>query len=176
MEIAKNSELFLRDAGYETWTWTGASPPITCFENQTIVGFIHLFETAESLIASWENVQALVLARHAAMLRNAGTKAWNVYSVFLTSDDEHDLRRNVERLEENFSLTRKIARSGIRVKEDLTQALLPLAPIKARPVLEDASVEDRVRARSKDISPKALQGFLGNASPKEIAELLRLGQ
>ena len=87
-----------------------------------------------------------------------------------------DLRRNVERLEENFSLTRKIARSGVRVTEDLTQALLPLVPIKARPILENASVEDRVRARSKDISPKALQGFLGGASAKEVAELLRLGQ
>lgn len=82
MDIMKQSELFLRDAGFETWTWTGASPTVTCFENQTIVGFIHLFDTAESLIESWEKAQALVLARHAAMLRNAGIKAWNVYSIF----------------------------------------------------------------------------------------------
>jgi hypothetical protein len=176
MDIATQSELFLREAGYDTWSWTGTSSPITCFENPTIVGFIHIFDSAAALLSEWEDSQSKVLARHSAPLREAGTKAWNVYSVFLTSEQAPSLRREVERLEEDFSLTRKIARLGIQVTEDLEQALLPMVPIKAQPVLQNANVEDRIRARAKDVSPLALQGFLGNASADEVAEMLRLGR
>ena len=51
-----------------------------------------------------------------------------------------------------------------------------MVPIKAQPVLQNANVEDRIRARAKDVSPLALQGFLGNASADEVAEMLRLGR
>lgn len=172
MDIATQAEVFLREAGYQTWVWTGASPSVTCFENSTIVGFLHVFDTAESLLANWEQAQARVLARHAASLRAAGAKAWNVYSVFLTSEQAPNLRRNVERLEEDFSLTRKIARMGILISEDLEHALMPLAPIKAQPILKNASIEDRLRARAKDLSPLALQAFLGSSSAAEVAEML----
>lgn len=176
MDIATQSEIVLREAGYETWTWTGASLPVTCFENPTVMGFLHVFDTAETLLRQWEEAQSRVLARHVAALRAAGAKAWNVYSIFLTSERAPALRRDIERLEEDFSLTRKIARTGIQIADDVEHALLPLVPIKARPLLEHADVEDRVRARAKDVSPLALQGFLGEASPEEVADMLRLGR
>lgn len=172
MDIPTQAEVFLREAGYQTWVWTGALPAVTCFENSTIVGFLHVFDTAEDLLANWEDHQARVLARHAAALRAAGAKAWNVYSIFLTSEQASALRREVERLEEDFSLTRKIARAGIQLNEDLDHALMPLAPIKAQPMLENASVESRLRARAKDLPPLALQAFLGAASAAEVAEML----
>ena len=172
MDIPTQAEVFLREAGYQTWVWTGASPPVTCFENPTIVGFLHVFDTADDLLAKWEDSQALVLSRHAAPLRAAGAKAWNVYSVFLTSEQAPTLRREVERIEEDFSLTRKIARVAIQIGEDLDHALMPLAPIKAQPILENANVEDRLRARAKDLPPFALQAFLGPANAAEVAEML----
>ena len=176
MDIATQSEIVLREAGYETWDWTGASRPVTCFENVTVVGFLHVFNTTEDLLKLWEERQSQVLARHSAALRAAGTKAWNVYSVFLTSEHSPALRREVERLEEDFSLTRKIARTGIRATEDLVHALMPLLPIKAHPVLETSDLEGRVRARAKDVSPLALEGFLGKASAEEVADMLRIGR
>jgi hypothetical protein len=172
IDIATQAEVFLREAGYQTWVWTGASPPVTGFENPTIVGFLYVFDTAEDLLAKWEGSQARVLARHAVPLRAAGTKAWNVYSVFLTSEHAPALRRDVERLEEDFTLTRKIARTAIQVSEDLDHALMPLAPIKAQPILKNANIEDRLRARAKDLSPPALEAFLGTASAADVADML----
>lgn len=172
MDIATQSEVCLREAGYETWLWSGASPPVVCFENPAIVGFLHVYDTAVELLAQWEDAQARVLSRHTPMLRAAGTKAWNVYSVFLTSEKADDQERLVERLEEDFSLTRKIARTGIQMNEDLVHALMPLVPIKAKPMLENASVGDRLSARAKDLSPTALKAFLSTSSAEEVANLM----
>ncbi len=173
IDIATQSEVFLREAGYDTWPWSGASPPVICFENAAIVGFLHQFDSAAALISGWDGAQAKALARHAPALRAAGTKAWNVYSIFLTSERvERPARRAIERLEEDFSLTRKIARSGIQLAEDLEHALMPLAPIKAKPLLQQARVEDRLRLRSKDIPEKSLEAFLGPMSADDVALVL----
>lgn len=174
MDIATQSEVFLREAGYATWLWRAASPAVVCFENETSVGFLHVFGSAADLLADWEEAQGLVLGSHASLLRAAGAKAWNVYSVFLAREEASGEARLVERLEEDFSLTRKIARAGIHVAEDLTHVLMPLAPIRAKPMLEDASVEDRLRARAKDLPPAALQAFLGTPSAEEVADILAI--
>ena len=172
MDIVTHSEIVLREAGYATWPWTGASPPIICFENATLIGFVHVFDTARELLDGWETAQQRVLARHAAGLRAAGAKAWNVYSVFLTSELVPDLQRSVEKLEENFSLTRKIARTGIQTAEDVSNVLMSLGPIKSQPLLENANIADRVRARAKDVPGDALNAFLNNLSPEDIVEIL----
>lgn len=172
MDIANQSEIILREAGYDTWPWAGANPPVLCFESATVIGFLHVFNTAADLLARWEEAQGRVLSRHAAALRTAGTKAWNVYSVFLVRERSEVLRRDVERLEEDFSLTRKIARSGILIAEDLEHALLPLRPIRANPLLADANVEERVRKRANDVPPQALQAFLGSIPADEVAAML----
>jgi hypothetical protein len=172
MDIGTQAEIYLREAGYDTWAWSGASPPVTCFEDSTLVGFLHVFATAADLLAQWEEAQRRVLSRHAAPLRTAGAKAWNVYSVFLTSEKSPDLQRRVERLEEDFTLTRKIARTEIQTVEDLAHALMPLAPIKAQPLLENAGVADRLRSRAKDVPEPALVAFLGSPTPEEVAEIL----
>jgi hypothetical protein len=172
MDIVTQAEIVLREAGYATWPWTGASPPVTCFENATLVGFVHVFGTARELLDNWEIAQQRVLARHAAGLRAAGAKAWNVYSVFLTSELAQDLQRSVEKLEENFSLTRKIARTGIQTGEDVSNVLMSLGPIKSQPLLENADLTDRVRARAKDIPGDALNAFLNDLSPEDVVEIL----
>jgi hypothetical protein len=176
MDIATQAELLLRDAGYESWQLTIASPPVLCFESATIIGFLHVFDTAAQLIDNWAAAQNLVLSRYAANLRHAGEKAWNVYSVFLTSERNADKRRQVERLEEDFTLTRKIARTNLQLPEDVKVALMPLLPIRAQPTLSFDNVEDRLRARTKDVPTLALEGFLRGASAEEIAEMLRIGR
>lgn len=172
MDIATQAEIYLREAGYDTWAWSGASPPVTCFENSTLVGFLHVFPTADDLLANWEEAQQRVLSRHAASLRTAGAKAWNVYSVFLTGEKSAELQRQVERLEEDFALTRKIARTEVRTVEDIAHALMPLSPIQSQPILANADVADRLRHRAKDIPESALVAFLGTPTAEEVVAIL----
>lgn len=172
MDIGTQSEIILREAAYDTWAWTGASPPVICFENATLLGFIHVFGSAEDLLTSWEAAQQRILARYAPALRVAGNKAWNVYSVFLSSERAPALQRKIESLEEDFTLTRKIARTAIQSVDDLEMVLMPLMPINSQPLLDNAAVADRLRAGVKDVPVKALEAFLANVKPEDVAEIL----
>jgi outer membrane protein TolC len=145
---------------------------VTCFENAALIGFVHVFSSADELLAHWEAAQQVVLSRHSATLRAAGAKAWNVYSVFLAEEQAPTQQRAVERIEENFSLTRKIARAGMRTQDDVERALLSLTAVKAQPILSDADFQDRLRARLKDVSAEVLTAFLGDTSAEEVAKIL----
>jgi hypothetical protein len=92
--------------------------------------------------------------------------------VLLTSELAPTLQHQVEKLEENFALTRKIARTAIQTAEDVTNVLMPLGPIKAQPLLENADIADRLRARAKDVPVEALNAFLGDLRPEDVAEIL----
>jgi hypothetical protein len=173
MDIATQAEIILRKAGYDTWPWTGVSPAVTCFENAALIGFIYVFASAEELLTRWETAQQAVLSRHTAALRAAGAKAWNVYSVFLTA--EQPSQRAIERIEEDFALTRKIARAAIRTTDDLESALLPLTAVKAQPSLADANFEARLRTRLKDVPQAALTAFLRETKADEVARILGAG-
>ena len=172
MDIATQTEILLRGAGYETWPWAGENLAVTCFENAALIGFVHVFSSAKELLARWESAQHTVLSRHSAALRAAGAKAWNVYSVFLAEEGAQSEQRAVERIEENFALTRKIARVGVRTQDDVESALLPLTAVKAQPVLSDTDFEDRLRFRLKDVSADALAAFLGGGSAEQVARML----
>lgn len=172
MDILTQTEILLRDAQYETWAWTGSAGPVTCFENAALMGFVHVFNSADALLGTWKENQQIALARHAASLRGAGAKAWNVYSVFLTPDQDARLGREIERIEEDFSLTRKIARASITTPDDAEKALLPLLPIRSKPSLGASNFETRLRTRLKDIPPDAVTAFLSETAPAEIARIL----
>jgi alkanesulfonate monooxygenase SsuD/methylene tetrahydromethanopterin reductase-like flavin-dependent oxidoreductase (luciferase family) len=172
MDIFTQAEILLRDAQYETWTWTSSAGSVTCFENAALMGFVHVFDTADVLLSTWSGNQQVALARHAASLRGAGAKAWNVYSVFLTPDQDARLGREIERIEENFSLTRKIARASITTADDVEKALLPLLSIRSKPLLGASNFETRLRTRLKDIPPDAVTAFLNETSPAEVARIL----
>jgi len=176
MDIATQAEIVLRGAGYETWSWTGVSPAVTCFENAALIGFIHVFPTADELLARWEAAQQVVLTRHSAALRMAGAKAWNVYSVFLAEECSANQLRAVERIEENFALTRKIARAGVHTVIDVEKALQPLTAIRAQPALSNSDFQDRLRARLEEVSSDVLAAFLGTSSAEEVAEKITVNQ
>jgi hypothetical protein len=172
MDIFTQAEILLRNTQYETWTWTGSAGPVTCFENAALMGFIHVFDTADALLGKWRANQQGALARHAASLRGAGAKAWNVYSVFLTPDQDDRRGREIERIEEDFSLTRKIAKASITTPDDVEKALLPLLSIRSKPLLGASNFETRLRTRLKDIPPDAVTAFLKDISPAEVARIL----
>jgi len=172
MDIFTQAEIVLRDAQYETWTWTGSASPVTCFENAALMGFVHVFDTADDLLTVWKESQQVALARHAASLRGAGAKAWNVYSVFLTQDQDVRRGHEIERIEEDFSLTRKIARASITTTDDVENALLPLLSIRSKPLLGASNFETRLRTRLKDIPSDAVTAFLNETTPAEVARIL----
>ena len=105
MDILHQVEIVLRDAGYTTQRARQGTRFVICFENAMLIGFAHVFESSAKLLTQWEAVQRAVLKQYNVALRNAGEKAWNVYSIFLTDDTESSRQRAVERLEENFALT-----------------------------------------------------------------------
>lgn len=80
------SEIVLRDAGYETWRRSISSHAMTCFENVIIMGFVHVFSSARDLLERWESAQYIALSSHSMQLRMAGPKAWNVHSIFLAEN------------------------------------------------------------------------------------------
>jgi hypothetical protein len=172
MDIPTQAEIVLREAQYVTWPWSGGPVPAICFEGSTVVGFLHVFSSAEALLTGWERAQESALGRHAVALRSAGNKAWNVYSVFLAERGTAEFSRRIERIEEDFSLARKIARANIQTNGDLVRALLPLLRIRAQPTLGNAHYSDRVRARLKDIPARAVRAFVGAASAADVAHIL----
>lgn len=169
MNIATQTEVLLRRAGYETWT---ALPSVVCFENAALIGFVHVFPSVNDLMTRWREELKKVLSEHSQAIRAAGAKAWNVYSVFLTEEQAPAQQQAVERIEEDFALTRKIARAGVRTQEDLERVFLPLTAVRAQPLISETDFEDRLRTRLSDIPRGVLTAFLGMTSPEEVARIL----
>ena len=172
MDIETQVEVILREAGYETWALSGGHVPAICFEDPTVIGFVHVFPTAASLLQKWHQAQEIALRRYAPALRAAGGKAWNVYSVLLTADQSPALARRIERIEEDFALTRKISRGGIQTATDLDRALLPLLPVKSQAVIAAADYIARLEAHLKDLRPKSITAFLGKVPAADVARIL----
>jgi hypothetical protein len=172
MDLLTQAEIILREAKYETWRWSGGLAPVMCFEDQSLMGFLHTFQSADALLQSWEKAQQITLAYHAQALRSAGAKAWNVYSVFLAETGADKFNRSLDQIEENFSLARKIARASVQTNADLIRVLLPLLRIRAQPTLSDEDYSERLRARLKDLPTTAVAAFLGVASAIDVAHIL----
>lgn len=172
MNIATQTEIVLRDAGYKTWLRPGNHAPIVWFENPALIGFVNVLETVESLLSQWQGIQNALLMQEAVALRNAGGKAWNIYSIFLTSEQDSSQQWNMERIEEDFALTRKIACGGIRTPADVERVLRPLIAVKAKPLLEHADFEARLKSRLKEMPSDGVTAFLRVTSTKDIARLL----
>ena len=176
MDIATQAEVLLRDAQYDTWAWSAVKTPVTCFENAVIMGFLHVFPSGRSLVDEWEERQKYTLTRFARALRSSGEKSWNIYSLFLTSDEEPDIANVIDRIEENFSFTRKIARSAIQNSRDLEAALLPLLSIASVPELGTADFEERIRSQLREVPPATMKAFMSKRSAHEVARLLEEGK
>lgn len=172
MDIASQTEILLRDAGYETWVWTGPLAPVVLFESQTVAGFVHVFADGQTLLNTWFEAQRQTLDRHALVLRGAGDKAWNIYAVFLAGTATLEEVREIERLDEDFALTRKIGRANLQTSDELRTALLPLLPIQSSGVAEAPRFEDLLRGRVKNVPEKVVEAFLGPAKAPDVAHML----
>jgi hypothetical protein len=173
MDIYRQAEALLRRAGYRTSRGATSTPIVLSFEDHVIVGFLGVFETAAKLLAEWRGVERANLVRYARQLRSAPDKAWNVYSVFFTEDPGTD-QDSIEsdRIEEDFSSTRKVVRLGVSTMADLERALLPVLPLKALTTFTPEDYEIGLRDRLRFLPDNVLHALFGLQNPDEIARLM----
>lgn len=174
IDITTHSQVLLREAHFDTWPWTGGLVPVVCFEDETLIGFVHVFDDATRLIAGWQNAQELILARHAPAFRQVGEKAWNVYCFFLaaTGAEKPEQLREMEYIEEDLRLTRKIARAGLRTETQLKSVLAPVLPISSRPRIGADDLRRRLERRLADTPKPVTSAFLDGADANFLARLL----
>ncbi len=173
-DLVSNIHIILQETGYETWDASATDIQVVAFEDNSVMGFVCVLETAQAIIQQWPIAEADLLAKYAPKLRLAGDKAWNVYCAFLTSARASDVERGRIRLiEENLERTRKITATSLITRDDVTKALLPLLPIVSKPVLTNEDPDQRLRRRISAIAPSVVDAALDKSiSAKDFVRLL----
>ncbi len=172
MDIATQSEVLLRSAGYETWTWPGGSVPVVCFENAAVVGFLHVFASGESLLADWQQIQQATLGRQRPRCALQAQRPGTFTPCSWLAAPNRPSRGGSSGIEEDFSMTRKIARGDLRTVADLRRTLLPLpaGPQRTRDRRgrlpgQSAGALERPAGRRCGRVPGRAERFRGGAHP-----------
>jgi hypothetical protein len=117
------------------------------FEDETLLGVISEL-SLEALLGTWSSRQDAFLKSNARTLANSALKAWNLYSVFLSSDvSDEAARKKIIAIEEDFRATRKIVLAGVQTSADVVRALYPFVPIQNIAVLEASDSLQKLRRR-----------------------------
>lgn len=152
MDVLVETKAVLVNAGYDC-VITKENTEQVYFEDECVLGFVNIFPKLSDIISNWEQVQDNFLKKAASQLKNEPQKAWNVYSVFLTSDEgKKDQIQYIHRIEEDFRGTRKIVGYNLQTREDLKRVLLPLLPIQNKIVLEQEDYLERLRKEIEESS------------------------
>jgi len=171
MNLAHEARSILEDAGYITAV-PDQDSLMFYFEDNSLLGFIVIHERSETILDHWEEQQDSFLRHHAMRLRREPNKAWNVYSIHLTSDKPRtEVSGQLFQIEEDFRGTRKLVRAGIETKSDLLRALLPLLPIQNLIAVQPEDAYENLRERLATQN-SSLAGILGDTQVHELVALL----
>jgi hypothetical protein len=173
-DLTSTGQIVLQEAGYKTWLASVERLTAVCFEDDAIMGFACVFANAKSLLDHWRTVEIALLNRYAPRLREAEDKAWNIYSIFLSSDSASESQvREVRPIDEDLERTRKIAACGLAGHNEVVVAMLPVLPIQYRPRLEGEDLTERLRKRIASFAPAAAVVALNEqVAPAEVVRLL----
>jgi len=175
-ELRSRVQVVLQDAGYLTWLSSVNRETVIIFEDDSVMGFVCMFDDAASMLERWRDMETALLGAYASELQRGREKTWNVYCAFLSSAVADEAQtREVRWIEEDLERTRKLSACGLISRDHVLTALLPLLPIQYQPVLdsEEFDVSQRLRKRIADIAPGATSAVLDDAvSPAEIARML----
>ena len=168
MSLVDDAVVVLREAGYRVRDRKPKEEAL--FEDDTVMGIVVAYPDARALLDGWQREQDRFLGECANQIRRAPSKAWNMYTVHLTGTAAGVKDVAVlNRIEEDFRATRKIARvAGSR--EEVVQALLPLLPLQAYVSGSVEGLPDRLR-RVLKLRPETLTAVL-NSPSEEIAKKL----
>jgi hypothetical protein len=163
----------LREASFDIATTPVEHGQAFLFENDTVLGFTLLYETAADLIDRWAADADRLIATRRFQLKAAGNKAWNTYVLFLAVARPSPIEAvALSLIEEDLAGYRKIARAGCGDLTDLNRALLPLLPVQSAPFLDAVDSKLEVRQRATEISPKLLDAFLSEADEQIVLQIL----
>lgn len=171
MNLTEETRTVLEGAGFRTALGPASSTTVY-FEDDIIVGAVFVHETVERLVGGWEECQDRFLGMNSRAIRSDPIKAWNIYTVHLTSD-----RGTISQLSDAFNIeqdfrgTRKIVRSGIAKRSDVREALLPLLPLQHRTSLSSGNIAGRLRERL-ELSSQALAKLVDQPKLPSVEEEL----
>lgn len=169
MNLFNEAQILLEKNGYGT-SLVNPKDEIFYFEDISLMGFVSIHSTIDSIIKNWENIQDNFLKTNAVNFNNATEKAWNIYSIFLTTEDlQADEFGGFAKIEENFRGTRKIVGYNIKTLKDLEQFLLPILPIQK---ILSLNLKDNISRLKERIDIKEL---LDNKNAQEITSKLLEG-
>lgn len=171
MNILLDARNILEKEGFRTKV-LDTSDDLIYFEDEWQMGFIKTYTKLESILENWEHDQDEFLQNNAAQIIEGNDKAWNIYSVFLTSDSiSPSIRSHLQDLEEDFRASRKIVGSDIKTQQDLVQVLLPLLKIQSHITLKEEDPMKRIMDRLNSLnSPLVL--LSQDMNSKQIADKL----
>jgi hypothetical protein len=167
MNLCYETQQILELAGY--FTRAKAAEDGFDFEDETLFGFVKVYSSPELIASDWEKQQDSFLSRNARRIRANAPKAWNAYSVFLTSSDASpELKATLCQVEDDFRGTRKIARSNLTTSEELQKTLYPLIGLVNRVQLaqtDGPNLEERLTS----LRPMEVEALLNNDARQVIA-------
>ena len=171
--VLHKAQSILMEAKYHVNPFTEDGQGYIAFENNSLFGFLHYYNTIEKLLSSWKQDKDKLLRKFSPKFRLAGPKAWNVYTVLLTSEKTTEIQFHaLQNIEENLSETRKIVRSDLETTDDLRAALLSLLPFSYIPSLPPLDIRQEITIRAQDLPENALKAFLANEELSIVATLL----
>jgi hypothetical protein len=174
MDIQPQAEVILRKAGYRTRTLDSSGTPTLSFEDDSIIGFLKVFQTVAEMSSSWQDAERSLLSRYAVQFRAAPAKSWNIYCVFLVEQPAigEDIY-SIDRIEEDFSSTRKIARAGVSSISELQRALLPLLPLQVVTTAFSPDSGATLRSRLSILPRPVVDAVVTGQGPEEILRIVR---
>jgi hypothetical protein len=169
-KILDDARTILESVGFATFL---ARPDASYFdfEDISVIGRLHVLESADQILTTWQTIQDRFLIENAGVLGRDVTKAWNLYTVLLTGDSTgSDVDGRLSSIEDDFRGTRKIARGGIISREDVVGALSPILPLRNIVPVDLADSKDRMLGRLASVAP-ALRN-LATSTAESIVEAL----
>lgn len=147
MNLSEEARTVLETGGFRTALGPSSANTVY-FEDDIIVGAVFIHATLADLIVSWEECQDRFLGINSRALRSDPIKAWNIYTVHLTTDHGVPSQMsNAFNIEQDFRGTRKIVRAGVAKRSDVREALLPLLPLQHRTSISPGNISKRLKER-----------------------------
>lgn len=142
------------------------------FEDESLLGAVFVMDSVDALLDGWEHTQDTFLRRHGSAFSSDPFKAWNCYTVFLTSESRGSVDRSrLIAIEEDFRGSRKLVGTGVASKPDIERALAPLLSLRHLRMSAKGSLHASVSERLG--SPDGpLQDILRDVDIEVIASLL----
>ena len=169
--LLDNVRSVLDEAGYVTVSPQPDTDHLQ-FEDISIMGYVQTLPSVEAMLKSWKEIQDTFLRENATRFLRDATKAWNLYTVFLTEQPSTGtFAADLFAIEEDFRGTRKITRAGIVSRDDVLTVLSPLLPLQNLLSLGVRDAGKRLRDRLGAAHP-VLTGLVTDASAEATAAAL----